>query len=236
MKKQSRLFTLIELLVVIAIIAILAAMLLPALQQARDRANEINCSANLKQLGSAFSMYADNNDDWCIRRLLPAVAAPAGFDGNFWFAEFKNNYSIPVNVFRCPKEAHFALNQGNINYGLNVSTFGGISGNFNHYTKRTHLLRQRFVPSRLLVFADTSPKRAGINTNESSYFTVEYSIPVGAVCGARQTPAVRHNEKMNTVRYDGHVAPVFRGDYDANKFPYASPYCFQGTWYMKYFP
>ena len=54
-------FTLIELLVVIAIIAILAAMLLPALQQARERSKSSRCSANLKNFGFAISSYTDDN-------------------------------------------------------------------------------------------------------------------------------------------------------------------------------
>ena len=66
-KVKQNSFTLVELLVVIAIIAILAAMLLPALQQARESGKSATCINNLKQQGMGFQMYAQENDDFVLR-------------------------------------------------------------------------------------------------------------------------------------------------------------------------
>ena len=73
LKRKASGFTLIELLVVIAIIAILAAMLLPALNQAKEKARESACKGNFKAIGQAIQLYASDNKEWA-----PVVAIKSG--------------------------------------------------------------------------------------------------------------------------------------------------------------
>jgi len=89
--EKDRGFTLIELLVVIAIIAVLASLLLPAIYQARQKAQAAFCLNNLKQWGVATQLYVTDNNDF-----LPSDGSPNGISTNGWYNDLPRALGLPT--------------------------------------------------------------------------------------------------------------------------------------------
>jgi prepilin-type N-terminal cleavage/methylation domain-containing protein/prepilin-type processing-associated H-X9-DG protein len=234
-------FTLIELLVVIAIIAILAAMLLPALAKAKDRAKTIQCVNNEKQIALGYILYSTDNHDY-----LP-VAGQARGGGTVWPAEWYAEISIYAGkantniatlnaqgtIQACPSFNTNLLAGVGLSTDPNLMSYGGYGHNYyylGYYDGATGSLNRQKITSV------SKPTETTLNNDAFDPIPADkgtailerfgYSYPPSQI--ALYIPGrgyVRHNPGANYAWTDGHAK--------FSQWQTMAPYAADKDWYWE---
>ncbi|MBE6393953.1 MAG: prepilin-type N-terminal cleavage/methylation domain-containing protein [Lentisphaerae bacterium] len=197
-------FTLIELLVVIAIIAILAAMLMPALQQARERGKASNCMSNLKQMGYMFALYRENHKGYVIQG--GGLVSPINPTGSkLRWADYLTasngqkkleGYSYSA-FFKCPSDQRTKTDKG---LGIYYSSYG-LNGFF---IAEKH---NKFDTDTCSKVGTVGVKESHVRRPSATISALDRNTGGTDVSGVQGTGHIeyRHSNVLNAVMFDGHA-------------------------------
>ena len=200
---KSHCFTLIELLVVIAIIAILAAILLPALNSARERGRSISCVNNLKQINLAVLSYAQDNDDYYVPAYLSPGAGEWFFILNPYFGGTESGFKF---LYSCPSfEKEITFNAIN---GHPSDYYNGPYG-YNQHMGVVSPVAANCLP--LVKIGQLANTNMVVMTDAKWYSLVGSTSSAAAMCNS-YVDAKRHNGGFANCMMVDHVETISEAD------------------------